>query len=105
MPSERAKQPLCEELAFVLGEQRVSQRELARRLGVNQAHLSRVLAGQKTPTNPLIEAIAEALSLPEDYFIETRVQRISEALMADPALREEIYTRIKRPNRRRSAGR
>jgi transcriptional regulator with XRE-family HTH domain len=56
----------------LLKEKGWSIRELARRAGVTDVHLSRVLrrANYKTPSAELARRVAVALELPDDYFLE-----------------------------------
>lgn len=54
----------AEEIAALLDQQRVSQRELARRLGVSQPWVQYRLAGETTITVADVERIAAALDVP-----------------------------------------
>jgi transcriptional regulator with XRE-family HTH domain len=76
----------------------LSQRALARSIGVNQSHISRVLAESPKlpPSQQLCAQIAEALDLPRDYFVEYREAAAINAVRNDPALRERIYAGLKR---------
>lgn len=84
---------LADELPGLLQELGWSQRELARRLGINQAYLSRALRGVdgKRVRPALAQSVAEALGLPSDFFAEVQEARIAEAIRADPVLRKELY--------------
>jgi len=85
-----------QELARLLAERGLGQRELERRTGISQAHLSRVLAGKMPASDRLTEPVAKALDLPTDYFIETQLSRIAGELRNDPALRMKVYRMVKR---------
>jgi transcriptional regulator with XRE-family HTH domain len=81
-------------LPDLLVEHDVSLRQLAKDTGISVSYLSRVLAGTKPSSGELAARIASALELPDDYFPETREQRVVEAVRADPDLRERIYRRL-----------
>jgi transcriptional regulator with XRE-family HTH domain len=89
-----AQNPLREELPRILSEQGVSIRELARRVGISDAHLSRVLAGRKTTSADLARRIEDALGLRAGFFIEDREGAVIDAIKADPALRDRLYRRL-----------
>jgi hypothetical protein len=60
---------------------------------VNQSHLSRIVSGQLPASGPLAARIADVFELPVDYFPEYRLWRLTEALEADPALRDRLFDR------------
>lgn len=86
------------EVPDLLRDRGWSIRELARRAGVTDAHLSRVLrrASYKTPSGDLARRVATALGLPDDYFPEFREAFVLEAVKADARLRDELYERLRR---------
>ena len=45
------------------GAKPTTQTELARKIGISQPHLSKILAGKCTPSVPIAEAVAEALGV------------------------------------------
>ncbi len=61
-------QSLAAELRAELARQRLSQRELAKRLGTSQAWVSRRLVGEVEPTPEEISQIAGALGVPASKF-------------------------------------
>jgi len=65
--------------------------------GVDPSHLSRVLrqTGYKTPSGELTRKVAEALGLPEDYFLEYRQAVVLERIQKDSSLRERLYRELK----------
>ena len=77
-------------------ERGLSTNRLAGIVGVSQSHLSRVLTGarQKTVGGDLAARIAIALELPEDWFPETRQQRLMERLKADSELCDRLYDEV-----------
>lgn len=84
------------EVPDLLRERGWSIRELGRRAGVTDAHLSRVLrrASYKTPSADLARRVAAALGLPDDYFPEFREAFVIDAVREDPGLREELYRKL-----------
>lgn len=95
--SDNTDQPFVEELPRLLEERRYSLRRLAREAGVDPSHLSRVLrrTGYKTPSGELTRKVAEALGLPEDYFLEYRQAVVLERIQRDSSLRERLYRELK----------
>jgi transcriptional regulator with XRE-family HTH domain len=85
------------EVPTLLRERGWSIRELARRAGVTDAHLSRVLrrASYKTPSGDLASRVASAFGLPVDYFPEFREAYVVEALRKDPQLRDDLYRKLR----------
>lgn len=75
----------------------MSIRALAREIGINDSHLSRVLrrADYKTPSPELTSKVAIALGLPPDYFAEFRESFVVDRIRSDPALRNQLYARLR----------
>lgn len=59
------------EIRAEMGRQRLSQTELARRIGISQAAFSRNLNGQVPLTIDFIASVADALDVPVTRFIDT----------------------------------
>ncbi len=76
----------------------MSLRALARKVGVGDDHLSRVLRGarDKRATGDLTRRVARALDLPEDYFPEARLEFLIAHLDQHPLLRDKIYDQLRR---------
>jgi transcriptional regulator with XRE-family HTH domain len=93
VPGQTTDRPFNEELARLLSQRRLSQRKLAQLVDLNPAHLSRVIRGadRARPSVDLINRIADALGLPNDYFPEQREAAVIEMIRRDPALRDKIY--------------
>jgi transcriptional regulator with XRE-family HTH domain len=89
-----AKRPFAEKLEVVMSRGGVGQRELARRLGVSQAHISRILSGKMTASQRLIRDAERALKLPDDYFIESQLDHVVSVLRMRPALRLEVLEMV-----------
>lgn len=94
----RTDRPFSEELPKLLAERGLSQRDVAKSVGINQSHLSRLSgrAARQLPSRSLAGAVAAALELPADYFVEYRRAVVIEAMDADAALRERLYSLVAR---------
>jgi transcriptional regulator with XRE-family HTH domain len=90
----KAKRPFVEELGLVMARRAVGQRELARRLSVSQAHISRILSGKMAASQRLIRDVERALELPDDYFIESQLDHIVSVLRTRSALRLEVLEMV-----------
>jgi transcriptional regulator with XRE-family HTH domain len=97
-PRKQTQERIHRVLPTLLIERGMSQRALARSIGINQSHISRVLAESPKlpPSRQLCGQIAEALDLPPDYFVEYREAAAIEAIKNDADLRERIYSGVKR---------
>jgi transcriptional regulator with XRE-family HTH domain len=100
--ARRSTTPLADQLPVLLEEHGLSGNQLAKMVGVNQSHISRILreADKKTVTGPLAARIADVLGLPEDWFPETRQARLFERLRGDQAMSDRLYDQLfagKRP--------
>jgi transcriptional regulator with XRE-family HTH domain len=94
--AHRTNQPFVTEVPKLVKARDLSLRELARRAGVDDAHLSRVLrqVNYKTPSAELTRRVAVALELPEDYFPEFREWLVIDRIKRSPRIREELYKRF-----------
>ncbi|MGE3413590.1 MAG: helix-turn-helix domain-containing protein [Dehalococcoidia bacterium] len=92
----RADRPFADELPERLTASGLTLRELARRVGVDVAHLSRTArqADGRRVSGELAARVAVALGLPDDYFAETRQQRVSDAIRADVDLLNSFYEQL-----------
>ena len=98
VPPRRTSSPLADELPRLLKDRRLTLRGLARIVGVDHGHLSRMLRhhrGQR-PSADLAERIAEALDLPRSFFPEAREALVVEEVRRDGNLRDELYDRLTR---------
>ena len=107
MASAQTDRPFVAEVPKLLREKGWSIRELARRAGVTDAHLSRVLRGvnYKAPSGDLARRVAVALDLPEDYFPEFREAFVFDRIKTDPKLRNQLYARLRKHRKRRNTSR
>lgn len=73
-----------------------SQRDLAVAVGVDPAHVCRLLKREThlRATPELVARIAGALEVDPDYFVEYREWRVLEAVRRSPSLRERLFARI-----------
>jgi transcriptional regulator with XRE-family HTH domain len=94
----KTDRPFVVEVPRLLREEGWSIRELARRAGVTDGHLSRVLrrANYKTPSAELSGRVARAFGLPEDYFPEFREAFVVNAVRQNAKLRDELYRKLKK---------
>src|SRR4051794_4752653 len=98
VPKQRTIRPFKEELPDLLRERDLSMRALARLIDVGPDHLSRVMRGDraKRATGELTRRAATALDLPEDYFLEARLEFIVERLAEQPALVDRVYDQLRK---------
>jgi len=87
---------MSEELPELLREQKVSVRELARRVDRDPALISRIATGKTRPAADVAFLIAGALGLPEDHFWECRAARVSEAAGSDIGYCDRAFRLLKR---------
>ena len=65
------KSLFSEHLALLLKQQGLSQKELAERIGVTEATMSRYMHGERIPKSEIIANIATALHTTSDYLLGT----------------------------------
>lgn len=101
--TRRSDLPLHEAVSTLLQERQLSVNALAKELGVSQPFLSRALRGvdKKRATPALIEAIARALSITPEYFLEYRRSVVIDHLQGDPVLTDKVYDQLVKPRGRR----
>lgn len=88
--------PLADELPRLLEERGITLRSLARAIGVDHGHLSRIMRHQrgKTAGPELARRVAEAFDLPPDFFPEYREAIVVQRVRRDADLRDELYRRL-----------
>lgn len=98
----KSQRRLVEELPELLEERNLSVRALAIKAEVSASHLGRVLHKQdyKTPSAELSRRVARALDLPDDYWPEYRERIVIDKVRSDPELREVLYSRLSREEKR-----
>jgi plasmid maintenance system antidote protein VapI len=90
------EQDFRDAIADLLCERDWSQRELADAVGVDPAHISRLLKrGSSARATPqLLARVARAFGLAPEFFVEYREWCVLEAVRSNPSLREQIYARV-----------
>lgn len=99
MPSRRTQESFRDELPRLLADRGMSQRSLAKLVGVNQSYLTFVLQGRRAPSRRLLDGVAKALDLPTDYFREYREAIVVDRVKADPKLLDRVYELVSRSAR------
>jgi transcriptional regulator with XRE-family HTH domain len=82
----------------------LSVSEVARRSGVSQSHVSRLLRRtdyKKSPSASLARAVAEAFGLPPDYFSEYREAAVIDEIKKNHRLRDTLYDELRLGGNRR----
>lgn len=69
-------------------------RALARELGVDHAHLSRIVSGKTKPTLGLIMRASEALGVNYFQFPEMREAAVVERVCRDPTMRDRFFVEV-----------
>lgn len=59
----------CERLSMLMNEQKLSQKELALKVGVTESAMSYYLKGARTPRSDVLTRIAKALNTTTDYLL------------------------------------
>jgi transcriptional regulator with XRE-family HTH domain len=95
--TQRSTRPIADELGDLIAEQGVSIRNLAKRIGVSQPYLSRLIRGVRytNPTGEFAGRVATELGLPIDYWPEYRAQVVIDHVLADPDYRDAEYDRLR----------
>jgi transcriptional regulator with XRE-family HTH domain len=99
MPPRRTQEAFRDELPRLLVERGLSQRDLARRVGVNQSYLSFVIQGRRAPSRRLLSGVTKHLDLPADYFREYREAVVWDRVKSDPDLLDRVYGLVMRASR------
>jgi transcriptional regulator with XRE-family HTH domain len=91
--SARTNQAFRDAVADLLDEREWSQRDLSAVVGVDPAHVSRLLKrGSRLRATPqLIARVARALEVEPEFFVEYREWCVLEAVRGNPSLRERLY--------------
>lgn len=86
------------ELGRLLGERRVTYRELSRRTGLAPQTLHRYAVGLRRPSDASLELIAAALELPVEELVEWRRRWLVERL-EEPRLVAALYPVLRHRSR------
>lgn len=81
----------------------MSLRELARRVGISDGHLSRALRHERRRRvgGALAQQIARELDLDPHYFREARFDYVIERLRENGVLLDEVYERVRSREQRK----
>jgi transcriptional regulator with XRE-family HTH domain len=91
-----SEEPFRDAVAGLLLERGWTQRELAAAVGVDPAHVSRLLRrGSRVRATPqLLARVARALDVEPQFFVEYREWCVLEAVRRNPSLRERLFARM-----------
>lgn len=91
--SARSHRAFGDAVADLLDERGWSQRELSAVVGVDPAHISRLLKRRSRlrATPQLMSRVARAFELDPEFFVEYREWCVLEAMRSNPSLRERLY--------------
>jgi transcriptional regulator with XRE-family HTH domain len=94
--SEFTNERFRDAVAELMYERGWTQRELSAAVGVDPAHVCRLLrrGSSRRATPELLVRVADAFDVAPEYFPEYREWRVLEAVRTDPSLRERLYARI-----------
>ena len=68
---------MCQAVKFALGETGVSQRELARRIGVKGPVVNRYCTGERIPSSEIVVEIAVALDIEPNWIFDIFVEIVN----------------------------
>ncbi len=99
MPRRRrfSEEPFGPTLARLIAENGITYRALADRTGLSAGYLNHLVHGNRpVPSNSVVEALAAALDVEPEHFLEYRVRTITERLEQMPDLVDRLYRRLAR---------
>jgi transcriptional regulator with XRE-family HTH domain len=93
--------PFRDAVGDLMFERGWSQRDLADAVGVDPAHVSRLLKrGTRLRATPqLLARVTRALEVEPEFFTENREWCVLEAVRRNPSLRERLFARVVAPAR------
>jgi transcriptional regulator with XRE-family HTH domain len=89
-------QPVASAVNWLLGDQSLTQGELADSLGLSQGYVSRLLR-ERFPSTEFLEGLALALNVEPHYFREYRLQVVGDAFKADPSQVNALFDELGDP--------
>lgn len=89
-----SEEPLGPTVWRLLDEHELTQQELADGIGLTQSSLSRAMNGRERPSIELLEAIAQALDVAPEMFVEYRLGLIDEWLRQHPERTDELFEEL-----------
>ena len=89
-----SSQPFGESVANLMADSGTTFRVLSERTGLSAGYLNHLVHGNRpVPSNEVIGALAKALVVDADYFLEYRVRAVTEKLESSPELADRLYKR------------
>jgi transcriptional regulator with XRE-family HTH domain len=100
-PTRRSRAPFGDAVGELLFERGWSQRDLADAVGVDPAHVCRLLkrGARRRATPDLLARVACALEIEPEFFAEYREWCVLEAVRRSPSLRERLFAGVVAPAR------
>jgi transcriptional regulator with XRE-family HTH domain len=94
-----SRSPFRDAVGELLADRGWSQRDLADAVGVDPAHVCRLLKrGSGLRATPeLLARVARALEVEPEFFAEYREWCVLEAVRRNPSLRERLFARVVAP--------
>jgi transcriptional regulator with XRE-family HTH domain len=87
-------EPFGKSVSDLMADGGTTYRVLAERTGLSAGYLNHLVHGNRpVPSNEVIGALAKALGVDADYFLEYRVRAIMEKLQGSPELADRLYKR------------
>ena len=90
---DQMKKKLAKKIREVRMERRLTQGDLAEKMGVSQPFISKIEKGESLPEPKTLNRLAEALDVDEDYFVEQISTSSEETAGANKS--DEILNRLK----------
>lgn len=87
----RSRDPLGVALAELLELRGMLQSELARRAGISQAHVSRLIRGENGASPAAIRRLAQALEVEPAHFLDFRLDAVMRVVEDTPGLLDELF--------------
>jgi plasmid maintenance system antidote protein VapI len=99
--SEQSDRSFRDAVAELMDEREWSQRDLSAVVGVDPAHISRLLKrGSRLRATPqLMVRVARAFEVEPEHFVEFREWCVLEAVRRNPPLRERLYGMLQTASR------
>ncbi|HQE60585.1 MAG TPA: helix-turn-helix domain-containing protein [Spirochaetota bacterium] len=81
---------LGEKIRLIRKKKKLSQKELAQKIGMHENHLGRYENGLSEPTAPVLKKICEALDVPADYLLFDNKENSPASKVTDKELLEQF---------------
>ena len=81
---------LAQKIKKIRKERKVSQHDLAEKVGINPNHLSRLETGKYNPSVSVLKKIAESLEVPVEYLMNDEDGDIPEIQVRNKSLLEKV---------------